>query len=58
MPSGNALYPDIEEMWSAEWGGKCLFSHGTSNAWGVMILKNNKFSGKVNVTHMEERLVA
>ena len=26
-----------EKLWTNEWGGKCIFSHGTSNSRGVVI---------------------
>ena len=34
-------------VWSAEWGGKVFFSHGTANSKGVMILINPKLDCKV-----------
>ena len=36
------------DAWSAEWGGKVFFSHGTSNSKGVMILINQKLDCKVD----------
>ena len=35
------------DAWSAEWGGKVFFSHGTTNSKGVMILINPKLDCKV-----------
>ena len=35
------------DVWSAEWGGKVFFSHGTANSKGVMILINPKLDCKV-----------
>ena len=35
------------DTWSAEWGGKAFFSHGTSNSKGVMILLNPKLDCKI-----------
>ena len=32
--------PEDEKVWSAEWGGKTLFSHGSSHSRGVCILLN------------------
>ena len=29
--------PECESMWENEWGGKAIFSHGTSAARGVAI---------------------
>ena len=34
---------DIETQWSDEWGGKCLFSHGTKHGKGTMILLKRGF---------------
>ena len=34
-------------LWEAEWGGKALFSHGTTNSKGVIILINPKVDCKV-----------
>ena len=34
-------------LWEAEWGGKALFSHGTTNRKGAMILINPKLDCKV-----------
>ena len=35
------------DAWSAEWGGKVFFSHGTTNSKGVMILINPNLDCKV-----------
>ena len=35
------------DVWSAEWGGKVFFIHGTANSKGVMILINPKLDCKV-----------
>ena len=32
--------PEDEKVWSAEWGGNTLFSHGSSHSRGVCILLN------------------
>ena len=32
---------EVEKQWEREWGGKILFSHGSSNARGVEILFKN-----------------
>ena len=37
----------MEYLWSNEWGNKCLFSNGTSEARGVAVLLNKKSSGYV-----------
>ena len=35
------------DTWSAEWGGKAFFSHGTSNSKGVMTLINPKLDCEI-----------
>ena len=29
---------DIEKIWSAEWGGKVVFCHGTKHSCGTIVL--------------------
>ena len=43
----------LEGIFSNEWGGKCLFSHGTSNARGVAILCKNKSKTKIEEVHRD-----
>ena len=38
---------DSAITWEAEWGGKALFSHGSTNSKGVMILINPKLDCKI-----------
>ena len=33
----------IEDQWSKDWGGTCVFSHGTNHSKGVMILVKKGF---------------
>ena len=33
----------MKTQWERKWGGRILFSHGTSNAGGVAILFKNRF---------------
>ena len=33
---------EIENLWQNEWGGKIIFSHGTTNARGVAICCTNE----------------
>ena len=35
--------PENEEQWTREWGGKAIFSHGTSNARGICMLFKKQF---------------
>ena len=39
-----------EDIWSAEWGGKCSFNNGAHNSRGVAIL----FSPKLNVKILQK----
>ena len=36
-----------EKIWDSQWGGKCYYSHGDSNARGVMILIKKQLDVKV-----------
>ena len=38
---------DVENIWKNEWGGNILFSHGTSNSRGAMILIRPGFDAKI-----------
>ena len=42
--------PDIEKKWQLEWGGKCIFSHGTSHSKGVLVLINSKLDIEISDT--------
>ena len=37
----------IKNMWSNQWGSKCVYSHGTHRSKGVAILFNKKLSKAV-----------
>ena len=39
---------EFENIWTNEWGGKAYFSHGTTNARGVMTLIKKGFSGDIS----------
>ena len=39
---------DIETQWSDEWGGKCLFSHGTEHGKVTMILLKRAFDIEID----------
>lgn len=39
-----------EIQWKNEWGGKILYSHGSPNSCGVMVLIRNKFNCTVKKT--------
>ena len=41
--------PDDERIWSAEWGGKISFCHGTVHSKGVCILLNPNSTSNFNV---------
>ena len=38
-------------MWSAEWGGKVVFCHGTKNSCGTLVLFHPSLD--VDVEHVE-----
>lgn len=38
---------ETERFWKAEWGGEILFNHGTSNARGVAILFDRRFTPEI-----------
>ena len=42
---------DIEKMWSAEWGGKVVFCHGTKNSCRTLVLFHPSLN--VDVEHVE-----
>jgi exonuclease III len=43
-------------LWEKQWGGKLLAQVGSKYSKGELILVNRKFSDKVEVVHMEERI--
>ena len=40
---------DIENLWLMEWGGRIIFSHGTSNARGSAIFINKRLENNVKI---------
>ena len=42
---------DIEKIWSAEWGGKVVFCHGTKHSCGTLVLFHPSLD--VDVEHVE-----
>ena len=47
--------PDDEKIWSAEWGGKILFCHGTARSKGVCILLNQNSSFNFDVVQSDHQ---
>lgn len=45
---------ETEHLWSAEWGNKIYFSHGTTAARGTAILFYKKMKYEVNRTKTDE----
>ena len=45
---------DVETRWQHEWGGKIIFSHGTSNSRGVAIVIRNWSNIAVNDVYHDE----
>ena len=51
--------PEDEKVWSAEWGGKIIYLHGTTHSKGVCILLNPSSSFKLSSIQVdpEERFL-
>lgn len=47
--------PDDEKIWSAEWGGKIVFCHGTAHSKGVCILLNPNSSINFDVVQSDHQ---
>ena len=45
---------EIEQIWESEWGGRIIYSHGTTNARGVAILISKEFRTKVRNIETDE----
>ena len=43
-----------ENIWSSEWGGAILFSHGTTQSKGVCILMNPSFNFTFENSHKDQ----
>ena len=46
--------PEVENIWSNEWGRQIIFSHGTNHGRGVMILIRPKFEMEVLNTFRDD----
>ena len=51
--------PEVEGIWQNEWGGKAIFSHGTSAARGVGVFISKKYASSVKNVYkdIEGRIV-
>ena len=47
--------PDDEKIWSAEWGGKIFFCHGTVHSKGVCILLNPNSTSNFDVIQTDHQ---
>ena len=45
---------ECEQQWQNEWGGKIVFSHGSTSSRGVCILFKNNFPWKIHGNHIDE----
>ena len=45
--------PEDENIWSAEWGGKMYFSHGSEHSKGVCILVNPKSTYQLSIVETD-----
>ena len=46
--------PEDEKIWSAEWGGKIVFTHGTAHSRGLCILLNPNSTFEFDNIHSDE----
>ena len=37
-------YPECENIWQNEWGGRIIYSHGTTASKGIAVLFLNNYS--------------
>ena len=44
----------VENIWQNEWGGKIIYSHGTSAARGVCTMFKKGFNCKIKTTKIDE----
>ena len=51
LPPGGLQFARYRKMWSAEWGGKVVFCHGTKNSCGTLVLFHPSLD--VDVEHVE-----
>ena len=51
--------PDFEKVWESEWGGKIIFSHGSTQSKGVAILVKKDFKSVIEniFTSIDGRIV-
>lgn len=49
--------PNLESIWASEWGGRIIFSNGSSNSRGVAILFGRNFTPSVNKILRDGRLL-
>ena len=45
---------DDEKIWTSEWGGKILFSHGTEHARGVCVMVNSNSLFQVECVEIDQ----
>ena len=46
---------DDEKIWTSEWGGKILFSHGTEHARGVCVMVNSNSLFQVECVEIDQK---
>ena len=46
---------DDEKIWTSEWGGKILFSHGTEHARGVCVMVNSNSLFQVECVEIDQQ---
>ena len=45
--------PSCERIWENEWGGKAIYSHGTTNARGVAIFMSKKLFANISNIYID-----
>ena len=45
--------PTDESLWEKEWGGRCIYAHGTSVSRGIAIFTSKKINDKLKNIHID-----
>ena len=46
---------EVEKVWENEWGGKAIFSHGTSASRGIAIFMSKETHSKISNIHVDDQ---
>ena len=47
--------PNCEQIWANEWGGKCIFSHGTTASKGVAMFCTKNIFNKISNVYIDNQ---